>query len=187
MTINVTVWLCSCRFLQLHQYQYYSSGLLSVHDKFHEHQKSILGPKKKLAKEQKKLEKKLKKAAKIKKMKLQQKGDVEGGEEIRGGAAGGSWGAEEEREDGELTYEELQRLQVEQVRIQLHLKVVLWQLISFRPQRCLRNLRNDRVLSHICKYLNSKSFQNASVHHLNVRHNNLITHSLTYSLTHLLT
>ena len=44
---------------QLQQYQYYSVGLLSNYDKFYEHQKAIVGPKKKAAKEQKRLEKKL--------------------------------------------------------------------------------------------------------------------------------
>ncbi len=51
---------CDKLFLQLSQYQYYSVGLLSNYDKFYEHQKVILGPKKKLAREQKKLEKKMK-------------------------------------------------------------------------------------------------------------------------------
>ena len=41
-------------------------GLLSTHDKFHEHQKQVVGPKKKLIKEQKKLEKKKAKLKKIK-------------------------------------------------------------------------------------------------------------------------
>ena len=45
----------------LHQYQYYSVGLLSNHDKYLEHQKLILGPRRKALKEQKKLERKLKK------------------------------------------------------------------------------------------------------------------------------
>lgn len=79
---------------QHHQYQYYSSGLLSVHDKFHEHQKSILGPKRKLAKEQKKLEKKLKKA-KLKKLKEETQSIDD-----------------DDREDGELTAEELRLQQV---------------------------------------------------------------------------
>ena len=83
--------------MQLHQYQYYSSGLLSTHDKYHEHQKSIIGPKKKLAKEQKKLEKKLKKAQ----MKKEKQETM--------AAMGGMY---DEREDGELTYEELKLQQV---------------------------------------------------------------------------
>lgn len=45
---------------QLHQYQYYSTGLLSNYDKYPEHSKSIVGHKKKMAKEQKKQEKKAK-------------------------------------------------------------------------------------------------------------------------------
>jgi len=45
--------------LQMQQYQYYSVGLLSNYDKFYEHQKMVVGPKKKLSKEQRKLEKKL--------------------------------------------------------------------------------------------------------------------------------
>lgn len=50
-----------------HQHQYYSTGLLSNYDKYYEHQKNFLGPKKKLAKEQRKQEKKLK--VKLKKLK----------------------------------------------------------------------------------------------------------------------
>lgn len=45
---------------QHHQHQYYSTGLLSNYDKYHDHQKHFLGPKKKIAKEQRKQEKKLK-------------------------------------------------------------------------------------------------------------------------------
>ena len=48
---------------QMQQYQYYSVGLLSNYDKFYEHQKMVVGPKKKLSKEQRKLEKKLMKGA----------------------------------------------------------------------------------------------------------------------------
>lgn len=46
--------------LQLHQYQYYSTGLLSNYDKFPEHNKLIAGPKKKISKEYKKMERKMK-------------------------------------------------------------------------------------------------------------------------------
>jgi DNA helicase INO80 len=46
--------------LQLHQYQYYSTGLLSNYDHFPEQQKAILGPKKKISKDQKKMERKIK-------------------------------------------------------------------------------------------------------------------------------
>lgn len=42
------------RFLQLHQYQYYSTGLLSTHDPFYEQQRHLLGPKKKKIKDEKK-------------------------------------------------------------------------------------------------------------------------------------
>ncbi|XP_070179265.1 chromatin-remodeling ATPase INO80-like [Littorina saxatilis] len=52
---------------QLRKYMYYSSGLLSNYDKYPEHHKSIVGPKKKSSKEQKKIEKKVK--AKLKKLK----------------------------------------------------------------------------------------------------------------------
>lgn len=45
---------------QLRKYMYYSTGLLSNYDKFPEHHKSIVGPKKKISKEQKKIEKKVK-------------------------------------------------------------------------------------------------------------------------------
>lgn len=41
-------------FLQLHQYQYYSTGLLSTHDPFYEQQRHLLGPKKKKIKDEKK-------------------------------------------------------------------------------------------------------------------------------------
>ncbi|XP_076441698.1 chromatin-remodeling ATPase INO80-like isoform X2 [Babylonia areolata] len=52
---------------QLRKYMYYSSGLLSNYDKFPEHYKTIVGPKKKISKDQKKIEKKVK--AKLKKLK----------------------------------------------------------------------------------------------------------------------
>merc|ERR1711963_295834 len=42
----------------LRQYQYFSTGLLSNYDKYPEHSKSIVGHKKKILKEQKKLERK---------------------------------------------------------------------------------------------------------------------------------
>ena len=42
------------------QYQYYSTGLLSNYDKFAEHQKMIVGPRKKVPKDQKKHDKKMK-------------------------------------------------------------------------------------------------------------------------------
>ena len=45
---------------QLRKYMYYSSGLLSNYDKFPEHYKSVVGPKKKISREQKKIEKKVK-------------------------------------------------------------------------------------------------------------------------------
>eukprot|EP00058_Branchiostoma_floridae_P004582 XP_002590070.1 hypothetical protein BRAFLDRAFT_123437 [Branchiostoma floridae] len=51
------------------QYQYYSTGLLSNYDKFHEHQRFILGPKKK-RKEDKKLKAKMKKLKKLEKMEM---------------------------------------------------------------------------------------------------------------------
>jgi len=63
----------------LRQYQYYSTGLLSNYDKYPEHSKSIVGHKKKLAKEQKKAERKAK--AKLKKMRKEHMLD-EDGEEI---------------------------------------------------------------------------------------------------------
>lgn len=40
--------------LQLHQYQYYSTGLLSTHDPFYEQHRHLLGPKKKKIKDEKK-------------------------------------------------------------------------------------------------------------------------------------
>ena len=45
---------------QLHQYQYYSTGMLSNYDKYPEHFKTIAGPRKKISREQKKMEKKVK-------------------------------------------------------------------------------------------------------------------------------
>uniref|UniRef100_A0A3Q3GLH6 Chromatin-remodeling ATPase INO80 n=1 Tax=Labrus bergylta TaxID=56723 RepID=A0A3Q3GLH6_9LABR len=39
---------------ELHQYQYYSTGLLSTHDSFYEQQRHLLGPKKKKIKDEKK-------------------------------------------------------------------------------------------------------------------------------------
>ncbi|XP_014672391.1 PREDICTED: DNA helicase INO80-like isoform X2 [Priapulus caudatus] len=55
---------------ELHQYQYYGAGLLSNQDKWYEHQRLVLGPKKKqLVKAQR--EKRLK--AKLKKIKAQEK------------------------------------------------------------------------------------------------------------------
>ncbi|XP_050405390.1 chromatin-remodeling ATPase INO80 [Patella vulgata] len=68
---------------ELHQYQYYSTGLLSNHDKYPEHSKAFGGPKKKISKEQKKLERKVK--AKLKKLKREKKienGDQEECDEI---------------------------------------------------------------------------------------------------------
>ena len=111
-------------FIKLHQYQYYSSGLLSTHDKYHEHQKSIIGPKKKLAKEQKKLEKKLKKAQ-MKKQKQQM-----------GLAPMGA--VDDDREDGELTYEELKLQQVLEgfyatVPISCHFTVLLFSIWNVPP------------------------------------------------------
>jgi DNA helicase INO80 len=44
---------------ELHQYAYYSVGLLSSFDKFYEHQKLVVGPKKKAQKEQLRNEKRL--------------------------------------------------------------------------------------------------------------------------------
>ena len=58
--------------LQNYQYQYYGAGLLSNYDKFPEHQKLIVGNKKK--KKEKKLEKKMKK---IKKMSMKEKRQME--------------------------------------------------------------------------------------------------------------
>jgi len=45
---------CVCLSLQLYQYQYYSTGLLSSHDPFYEQQRHLLGPKKKKIKDEKK-------------------------------------------------------------------------------------------------------------------------------------
>ena len=47
--------------LQLHQYQFYSTGLLSTHDPFYEQQRHLLGPKKKKIKDEKKFKGKDKK------------------------------------------------------------------------------------------------------------------------------
>uniref|UniRef100_A0A3Q1C5K4 Chromatin-remodeling ATPase INO80 n=1 Tax=Amphiprion ocellaris TaxID=80972 RepID=A0A3Q1C5K4_AMPOC len=52
---------------ELHQYQYYSTGLLSSHDPFYEQQRHLLGPKKKKIKDEKKFKAKLKKVKKKKK------------------------------------------------------------------------------------------------------------------------
>uniref|UniRef100_A0A4W6ESW8 Chromatin-remodeling ATPase INO80 n=1 Tax=Lates calcarifer TaxID=8187 RepID=A0A4W6ESW8_LATCA len=52
---------------ELHQYQYYSTGLLSNHDPFYEQQRHLLGPKKKKIKDEKKFKAKLKKVKKKKK------------------------------------------------------------------------------------------------------------------------
>uniref|UniRef100_A0AAZ3P577 Chromatin-remodeling ATPase INO80 n=1 Tax=Oncorhynchus tshawytscha TaxID=74940 RepID=A0AAZ3P577_ONCTS len=52
---------------ELQQYQYYSTGLLSSHDPFHEQQRHLLGPKKKKIKEEKKFKGKLKKGKRKKK------------------------------------------------------------------------------------------------------------------------
>ncbi|KAJ3607259.1 hypothetical protein NHX12_026771 [Muraenolepis orangiensis] len=57
---------------QLHQYQYYSTGLLSTHDPFYEQQRHLLGPKKKKIKDEKKFKAKLKK---VKKKKKRSEGD----------------------------------------------------------------------------------------------------------------
>lgn len=51
------VFLTCCFFSplwQLHQYQYYSTGLLATHDPFYEQQRHLLGPKKKKIKDEKK-------------------------------------------------------------------------------------------------------------------------------------
>ncbi|XP_071081185.1 chromatin-remodeling ATPase INO80-like [Haliotis cracherodii] len=62
----------------LHQYQYYSTGLLSNYDKYPEHFKAIAGPRKKISREQKKMEKKVKaKLKKLKREKDQENGDLE--------------------------------------------------------------------------------------------------------------
>jgi len=45
---------------QLHQYQYYSVGLLSSYDHFPDQQKAVLGPRKKINKDKMKMEKKIK-------------------------------------------------------------------------------------------------------------------------------
>uniref|UniRef100_A0A672J9Y6 Chromatin-remodeling ATPase INO80 n=1 Tax=Salarias fasciatus TaxID=181472 RepID=A0A672J9Y6_SALFA len=52
---------------ELHQYQHYSTGLLSTHDPFYEQQRHLLGPKKKKIKDEKKFKAKLKKVKKKKK------------------------------------------------------------------------------------------------------------------------
>ncbi|KAK7925849.1 hypothetical protein WMY93_008159 [Mugilogobius chulae] len=52
---------------ELHQYQFYSTGLLSTHDPFYEQQRHLLGPKKKKIKDEKKFKAKLKKVKKKKK------------------------------------------------------------------------------------------------------------------------
>ncbi|KAM7368091.1 hypothetical protein PAMP_014341 [Pampus punctatissimus] len=52
---------------ELHQYQFYSTGLLSTHDPFYEQQRHLLGPKKKKIKDEKKIKAKLKKVKKKKK------------------------------------------------------------------------------------------------------------------------
>uniref|UniRef100_A0A8D3A445 Chromatin-remodeling ATPase INO80 n=1 Tax=Scophthalmus maximus TaxID=52904 RepID=A0A8D3A445_SCOMX len=52
---------------ELHQYQYYSTGLLSTYDPFYEQQRHLLGPKKKKIKDEKKFKAKLKKVKKKKK------------------------------------------------------------------------------------------------------------------------
>ncbi|XP_069014594.1 chromatin-remodeling ATPase INO80 [Embiotoca jacksoni] len=52
---------------ELHQFQYYSTGLLSSHDPFYEQQRHLLGPKKKKIKDEKKFKAKLKKVKKKKK------------------------------------------------------------------------------------------------------------------------
>ncbi|KAK5880043.1 hypothetical protein CesoFtcFv8_023111 [Champsocephalus esox] len=52
---------------ELHQYQYYSTGLLSTHDPFYEQQRHLLGPRKKKIKDEKKCKAKLKKVKKKKK------------------------------------------------------------------------------------------------------------------------
>lgn len=57
---------CVYLFLQLHQYQYYSTGLLSTHDPFYEQQRHLLGPKKKKIKDEKKFKGTVKKKTVIK-------------------------------------------------------------------------------------------------------------------------
>ncbi|XP_029637350.1 chromatin-remodeling ATPase INO80-like [Octopus sinensis] len=62
----------------LHQYRYYSTGLMSSYDRYYDHQKLILGPKKRISREQKKIEKKMK--AKLRKLKRAlENGDSENG------------------------------------------------------------------------------------------------------------
>ncbi|KAJ8308012.1 LOW QUALITY PROTEIN: hypothetical protein KUTeg_012886 [Tegillarca granosa] len=61
-----------------HQYQYYSTGLLSNYDKYYEHQKNFAGAKKKISKDHKKFDKKMKgKLKKLKKEKMYKNGDDE--------------------------------------------------------------------------------------------------------------
>ncbi|XP_052767691.1 chromatin-remodeling ATPase INO80-like [Mya arenaria] len=61
---------------EMRQYQYYSVGLLSNVDHFPEHQKNVLGPRKKTNKDQRKMEKKIKaKLKKLKKDKVLENGD----------------------------------------------------------------------------------------------------------------
>ncbi|XP_072305663.1 chromatin-remodeling ATPase INO80 [Eucyclogobius newberryi] len=52
---------------ELHQYQFYSTGLLSTHDPFYEQQRHLLGPKKKKIKDEKKFKAKLKRVKKKRK------------------------------------------------------------------------------------------------------------------------
>uniref|UniRef100_A0A665WGI2 Chromatin-remodeling ATPase INO80 n=1 Tax=Echeneis naucrates TaxID=173247 RepID=A0A665WGI2_ECHNA len=52
---------------EFHQYQHYSTGLLSTHDPFYEQQRHLMGPKRKKLKEEKKFKAKLKKVKKKKK------------------------------------------------------------------------------------------------------------------------
>ncbi|KAL4238749.1 putative DNA helicase ino80 [Mactra antiquata] len=64
---------------ELHQYEYYSTGLLSNYDHFPDQQKAILGPRKKISKDQKKMERKIKaKLKKLKKEKIIENGNDEG-------------------------------------------------------------------------------------------------------------
>lgn len=68
---------------ELRQYQYYGTGLLSNYDHYHDHQKAVLGPRKKISKDQKKLERKMKaKLKKLKKEKGLENGDDEGLDEL---------------------------------------------------------------------------------------------------------
>ncbi|KAK3093780.1 hypothetical protein FSP39_020132, partial [Pinctada imbricata] len=63
---------------ELHQYQYYSTGMLSNIDKYYEQQKAYMGTKKKISKEHRKKDKKLKdKLSKLKKERLLQLEDDE--------------------------------------------------------------------------------------------------------------